>query len=232
MDRQTQKFLLNLVKQNYDEIAVNFDITRHKHPWPELLKLTECVKDGDSILDVGCGNGRLLDAINKNVIYTGVDSSKKLLEIAKNKLSHPNFQFIEGDLLELGKIPHINFNWVFCIAVLHHIPGKDLRLQALKQLKNKVAGDGRVIITVWNLWSQAKFRKLVVKYALLKMLGKNKMELGDIIFEWKEPSGRGISSRYYHSFNRYELKRLVRRAGLKLEKIYKDNYNYYLILKK
>ena len=56
MDKQTQKNLLELVKRNYGEIAADFDLTRKKDLWPELIKLSEMVKNGDRVLDVGCSN--------------------------------------------------------------------------------------------------------------------------------------------------------------------------------
>ena len=59
MNKKTQKELLDIVKQNYEEIADQFSETRKKHLWPELIELTKNIKEGSSILDVGCGNGRL-----------------------------------------------------------------------------------------------------------------------------------------------------------------------------
>ncbi|MDD5071167.1 MAG: methyltransferase domain-containing protein [Patescibacteria group bacterium] len=235
MDKQTQKNLLNLVKANYEEISGQFNQTRKKYLWPELIKLTEKIKTGDKILDVGCGNGRLLEAFkNKRIDYLGIDSSENLIEHAK-KL-HPKNKFIVGDILDLGKIPEINFDYVFSIALFHHLPGDDLRIAALRQLKNKVGEEGKIIIAVWNLWSQAKFRKLIFKFTLLKIIKKNlpagRMDFGDILFDWKSPDGKAQSRRYYHAFTKMELRKIIKKAGLKIEKLYKDKYNYYAILKK
>ena len=245
MNKQIQNNLLNIVKRNYDEIADDFSETRKKHLWPELIKLASVVKDGDKILDVGCGNGRLLNALQeKNINYTGVDNSEKLISIAnKNnwKLKIENWKFFKCSILELNKIPELNFNYVFCIAVLHHLPGKDLQINALKQLKNKITPpltkggvrkDGKIILTVWNLWSHAKFRKLILKFYLLKLIGKNKMDTGDILFDWKNKKGEIVSKRYYHGFRKRELKKIIKKAGLKIDKIYKDKYNYCAILRK
>ncbi|MDD4271310.1 MAG: class I SAM-dependent methyltransferase [Patescibacteria group bacterium] len=236
MDKQTQKNLLELVKKNYEEIAENFDITRKKQLWPELLKLAEMVKDGDRILDVGCGNGRLIEAFGeKKIEYLGVDSSEKLVETAKKNLGsrlRGHDKLAVGDILKLDKLPEKDFNYVFCIAVLHHLPGEDLRLEALKQMKNKINSNGKIIITVWNLWSRWKFIKLIFKYGWFKSAGKNQMDFGDILFDWKNNKGERISRRYYHAFTKNELKKLSVRAGFKAEKIYKDKYNYYAILTK
>jgi len=238
MDKQTQKNLLELVKRNYGEIAADFDLTRKKDLWPELIKLSEMVKNGDRVLDVGCGNGRLIEAFgDKKISYLGVDNSEKLIKLATNqrllRRSAPrNDKWVVADILELDKLPERDFDYVFCIAVLHHLPGKDLRLKALEQIKNKIKPGGKIILTVWNLWSQKKFRKLIIKYDWFKLIGKNQMAWGDILFDWKNAKGEKISRRYYHVFTGYGLKKLAGETDLKIEKLYQDRHNYYLILHK
>ncbi|MFA4834369.1 MAG: class I SAM-dependent methyltransferase [Patescibacteria group bacterium] len=235
MNKQTQKNLLGLVKSSYEEIADQFNETRKKYLWPELIELTKIIKAGDKILDVGCGNGRLLEAFKgKKIDYLGVDASENLIAHAKSL--RPKNKFLVGDILDLGKIPEMNFDYVFSIALFHHLPGNDLRIAALRQLKNKVGENGKIIIVVWNLWSQPKFRKLILKFALLKLIKKNlpagRMDFGDILFDWKNPGGEAMSRRYYHAFTKWGLKKIIKKAGLKIEKIYKDKFNYYAILKK
>lgn len=235
MDKQTEKNLLKLVKRNYEEIAADFNNTRKKELWPELIKLAGQVKGGSRVLDAGCGNGRLAASlVSKKIYYLGVDNSIELIKTARKnyKLRITNYEFKTCDILELDKIPETDFDYIFCVAVLHHLPGSESRLKALEQLKNKINNNGRIIITVWNLWAQAKFRRLILKCALLKFLGKNKLDFGDILFNWKNNRGEKISRRYYHAFTKNELKKLAVRAGLKIEKSYKDQYNYYFILKR
>lgn len=240
MDKQTQKNLSNIVKQNYEEIADDFHETRKKYLWPELVKMADEVKDGDKVLDAGCGNGRLFDALkNKKIDYLGVDSSEKLIKIAEefyqaagSTFQVLSFKFQVCDIIDLGNIPEMNYDYAFCAAVLHHLPGVDARISALKQLKNKISQDGKIIITVWNFWSQKKYRKKILKFALLKFIKKNKMDFGDILFDWKNSKGERLSKRYYHAFRKGELRRIIKAAGLRVKEIRKDEYNYYAVLKK
>ena len=160
MNKKMQNKLLNIVKKNYNEIASKFSQTRQKLIWPELTNLAQDIKDNDNILDAGCGNGRLLEIFkNKKINYLGVDSSKGLISEAQK--NWPNYNFQVGDILELDKLKQTNFDYVFCVAVLHHLPGQDLQVEALRQIKNKIKPDGKIILTVWNLWSQKKYRKLI-----------------------------------------------------------------------
>lgn len=243
MNKQTQKELLDIVKNNYQEIANHYSETRKKKLWPAIIDLADKIKDGDKILDVGCGSGKLLDAlIEKNIKYIGVDPCESLLEHARNRykgennLKLDNIKFLNNDIMSLGDIPETEFDFVFSIAVLQHIPSKDLQIKALKQLKNKIKTDGRVILSVWNMWSKSwekkKFKKKIWKFFFLRLIGKNKMDFGDIIFDWKNSEGNKVSRRYYHAFRKKELKKITKKAGFKIEKIFKDKYNFYLILKK
>ena len=234
MDKQTQKELLRIVEQNYDEIATEYNETRKKSLgklWEILIQQTKGVAQDSKVFDVGCGNGRLLEAfIGKKVDYLGIDQSEKLLSLAKER--YPKYQFKLGNILDLGQIPEYNFDYVFSIALLHHIPSKELQIKALKQLRNKIKPGGRLIVTVWNMWNQTKYRPLILRFWLLRAVGKSKMDLGDILFDWKNPKAEKVSKRYYHAFRKSELKNIAKKAGLKKIRILRDKYNYYLLANK
>lgn len=231
MNKQTEKELLNIVSRNYEEIAKDFNETRNKYLWPELIKLSRIVKDGDKVMDVGCGNARLLEAwTGRDIKYTGIDNSKNLIKLAEEKYASESCKFSVGDILKLGDYGEYDFDFVFCIAVLHHLPGKEMQIQALRQLKNKINDKGKIVLTVWNLWNQQKYEKLIYKFWLLKLIGKNKMDIGDILFDWKNSQGEIVSKRYYHAFTKRSLKKVIKKAGLKIDKCYKDKYNFYCVL--
>ncbi len=223
--------MLALVRKNYEEIAEEFGATREGLHWPELEKLTSLVKNGDSVLDAGCGSGRLLKYLkNKKIEYLGVDNSQGLLEIAQKEF--PEFKFKIADVLELDRLPEKNFDHIFSIAVLHHLPGRDAQTEALRQMKEKLKPEGEIVVSVWNLW-RTKYLTLILRSAILKMFGRNEADFGDIIFNWNK--GGKVSPRYYHAFTKRELKKIAGKAGLIIVNIYstKDNgSNFYLILKK
>lgn len=231
MDKKTEKNLLRIVKANYQAVAEAFNNTRKKEIWPEIKTLAQNIKDGERILDVGCGNGRLLESLqNKNIEYLGIDQSENLIKLAAE--NYPNYRFKVGDLLELSQTKEHNFDWVFCLAVFHHLPSTSLRVQALKQLKNKIKPEGKIIISVWNLWAQKKYRLLIWKFYFLKLLGKHKMKFGDVLFSWKNSQEQNVSQRYYHAFSRRQLKKIVKMANLKISDFYQNKYNYWLIINK
>ncbi len=234
MNKQTQKELLQTVKKNYQDISDQYNETRKKHLfplWNNLVKISKKVKENSKVLDVGCGNGRLLEAfIGKEIEYLGVDACDELLQHAKKNYPKNNFQ--KADILQLGDISDYNFDYVFSIAVIHHLPGKDLQLKAIKQLYNKTKQGGQVVFTVWNLWKHEKYGKLIWRFLFLKLIKKNKMDFGDILWDWKNSQGEIVSKRYYHAFTKRELKKLGRKAGFKKVRIFSDKFNLYVVLDK
>lgn len=234
MDKITANNLLRIVHDNYNQIAVDFDMTRKKEIWPEMLRLSDQVKNGDSVLDLGCGNGRLLEALkNKQIEYLGIDNSEELIKLAS--LNYPNNKFIVSDILNLETIKEIKdrkFNHIFCLATLQHLPSKELRLKALIGMSRYLSENGRIVLSNWNMWTQKKYRTLIFKSFLNKIIGKNQLEFGDILFPWKNSKGEIVSERYYHAFRKRELLNLVKGAGFSDVTINRDSYNYWLILKK
>ncbi|NTU98839.1 hypothetical protein HGA64_02430, partial [Candidatus Falkowbacteria bacterium] len=110
-----------------------------------------------------------------------------------------------------------------------HLPGQDLQVKGLKSLAAHLKPDGRLVVTVWALLNNKKYFKRVLKFAWLKILGKNNMDFGDIIFGW---GGQGGSQRYYHAFTKQGLNKIINKAGLKIEKMFNDGHSWYMILKK
>jgi len=233
MRKKTAEKLLNLVKNNYKTIASDFNETRKKEIWPEIRESAGALKNGDSILDVGCGNGRFLETcLGRDVNYLGVDNSPELIKAAEE--NYPRYAFKVGDILNLEEATQEKYDYIFCLAVLQHIPGRELRVRALSEMLKKLKPEGKIVISVWNLWSgvwkKKNYRWLILKDWFLYLFKRDRLDLGDLIFPWKNAHGEIISARYYHAFTRNELGNLVKRAGGKIKEVRKDNYNYWLTI--
>jgi tRNA (uracil-5-)-methyltransferase TRM9 len=211
MDRKYAEYLFKKTRDDYNRIAEDFSRTRES-PWEEIEFLfREYLKEGDKVLDLGCGNGRHFPLFKeKEANYFGLDFSEKLIEIAKNK--YPGATFQAGDALNLT-FPENFFDKVYSIATLHHIPSEELRAHFLKETKRVLKPGGILVLTVWK-FHQLKEISSLFKYTILKLFGKTKLDWKDIL----EPWGKKIE-RYYHWFSKKELKGLVQKADFKIEKI-------------
>lgn len=226
--KNKEKEILNIVKSNYNKIAKEFAVSRNKKMWPEIVKQVEKIDKGKRVLDLGCGTGRLLEElIKKDIEYTGIDNSKELLKIARNNYKKEKVVFLEDDILSLEKIKNQKFDYIFFIAVLHHLPSKKLRRKALLKIKEKMKEDSVLIISVWNMWQWKKFRKPIIKSYFFNIFKGLKPR--DLIFNW---GGKNKSSRYYFAFNKNIFIKEVKKAGFKILDFKKDKGGFYLIVKK
>ncbi len=232
MKKNVSTKIRNLVKANYNEIAADFDMSRKKYLWPEMERLSQELKEGDKILDAGCGNGRLIESfVNKKIEYLGFDNSSELISLARK--TYPDNNFLELDLFDLEKIPDNYFDYIFLIAVIIHVPGHKNRVKVLKELASKLKPGGKIIISAWDLKSLEKYKKIIFQAELRRLFTFNGLEKGDLIFPWKDGRGGNFSSdRYYHVFTEKELLLLGQKSGLKVEKIYQPDRNFWLILRK
>ena len=92
---------LPMISQNpYDRIAQRFSQTR-QHGWKDFEFFRPYLQEHISILDVGCGNGRLIDFLEPYVReYVGIDTSEGLLKEAEMRSEIRNQIPIEA-----GRVP-------------------------------------------------------------------------------------------------------------------------------
>jgi SAM-dependent methyltransferase len=76
------------------------------------------IPEGATVLDAGCGTGRLLAAL-KPSRGVGVDLSPKMVEVARH--AHPDLEFIVGDIESPGMMKQIDGK--FDIILLHDTIG-------------------------------------------------------------------------------------------------------------
>lgn len=212
MQNSTALEVIEKVKSDYDDIADQFSATRNAL-WSDILFINDYVKDGDRVLDLGCGNGRLLKLLKeKNITYTGIDISEKIIIQAQSLFTeNDKIKFLVGNALELP-FDDNEFDVVISVAFFHHIPSNELRLKTLKEVRRITSNDGVIIMTVWNLW-QKKYFKFVLKNILMKIFGKSRLDFKDALIPWKK--GKNVD-RYYHAFTLSELRKLVNGSLLKL----------------
>lgn len=210
MDKKYAQYLLNKTRNDYDLIADDFSRTRHSI-WPETKNLLDkYISKKEKILDLGCGNGRYFKYFKeKNIDYFGIDNSEKLIKIAKNKNPEANFQTADAFKLPF---PDKFFDKIISIAVLHHIPSKELRIQFIKEAKRVLKTGGILILIVWNF---KKIKKFFIYFNsfILKLFG-SKLDFGDFLKSWGDKT-----LRYYHCFSKKELNNLAKKSLLKVKEI-------------
>jgi len=207
--------ILEETKRNFDKIAEKFSESRKKS-WEIMKIFINDIKEKEKVLDIGCGNGRLYELLKeKEVEYIGIDNSEKLIEIAREKFSKP--KFIVVDALNLP-FKDEEFDHVFMIAVLPHIPSKELQLKVLKNAYRVLKKNGSLFLTCWNLFQpKLFFANLIRRFKNPKLY--QGFSLKDFLIPWQMKTGEKIQ-RFYYAFTKNELKKLLQKSGFKIEKIF------------
>ncbi|MEI7890783.1 MAG: methyltransferase domain-containing protein [bacterium] len=245
MKKDIAQKVLNETEAGYDLICIKFSQTR-KHFWRSLEFIADHVKKGDSVLDFGCGNGRLLELFEeKNVQYWGVDVSGGLIDLAKSKHPEQNISFSKIDPKKKTlAFEERFFNTVYSIAVFHHFPSKEYRQAVANDLFRVTKDGGKVVITAWYLWpvffadwriwqvKQKKYFKNILQNWKSKIKGESLLDWNDCEIDFTDNQGKKFA-RFHHAFTRRELKRLFQKAGYEIERCeIVENKNILLIGKK
>ena len=103
------------------------------------------LNSGESVLDIGCGNGFMdYNIVNQvhNVKIIGIDLNEKNIEFAHEHYNHPNLRFIEGNALE--ELPNKIFDVIILSNILEHI---EKRIEFLRKILRSIKPK-RLIIRV------------------------------------------------------------------------------------
>lgn len=234
MRDEIREHLLELNRSFYGTSAESFAESRTA-PQPGFYRiLEELPRPCPSLLDVGCGEGRLgrfLLAHNAIDSYTGVDFSDELLAIAaevtkgefyRREISRP------GALDDLGQ-----FDVVASLAVLQHIPGIDSRIRLLSSLKEKIHPGGMIILSTWQFMSSLRQRRKIRDWS---MVGLTVDDVGpdDYLLSWQRGD---FALRYVCNIDEQAMARLADAAGLNIVEQFRSdgkegNLSLYTLLKR
>jgi alkylated DNA repair protein alkB family protein 8 len=204
--------ILSDLESGYDQMADKFSGTR-KFFWRDLEFISQYVSDGDSILDYGCGNGRLLEILgDKKINYTGADISQELLNLARIK--YPERQFVKLSGQAILPFPDNFFNEVISVAVFHHFPSFYAQEMA-KELYRTTKPGGRIIITAWNLWQRRFWGQIFNP----KRIFKNNGNIKDIFIPFKDNQGK-LFDRYHHAYTKRELRNIFLDVGFEVKRCF------------
>ncbi|MBI5728964.1 MAG: class I SAM-dependent methyltransferase [Candidatus Magasanikbacteria bacterium] len=205
--------IVQKTRDDYNKIAKHFATTRSR-AWPEFDQFSALIKNGQRILDWGCGAGRLLMMLkNRPVEYFGIDQSIELLKIARrqySKLIKAGRAHFYSTAAREKKFPPGYFDLVFMIASFFHLPDETSRQKLLAKTFRELKPGGKLVMLVWNLgsdWAKEKKKEW-------KQIGEQ-----DFLIPWKNQQGEVMAERYYHHFTPEELTGLLTQTGFVVERM-------------
>ena len=209
MNPTTISRLLELNRQFYQTFALPFSATRRRLQ-PGVLRILTQISPTANLLDLGCGNGELRRELARRGYagsYTGLDFSPSLLEHARVNQA-PNCEFHLADLSNPSwdtMLAGRQFDCILAFAVLHHLPGSDLRLQIFRKVRALLIPGGRFIHSEWQFLNSPRLASRVQPWESIGLTDSD-VDPGDYLLDWRQ-GGKGL--RYVHHFSEPELEQLA-----------------------
>jgi tRNA (uracil-5-)-methyltransferase TRM9 len=213
MNGRTVARLHALNKQFYQTFGREFSSTRQRIQ-PGVRRVLDTLAGDESLLDLGCGNGELArERVCRGHAgpYVGLDFSLPLLGEARQGWEGSQATFVSADLTRPGWEKLVRqqvstaFDVVVCFAVLHHIPGADLRLAVLRKVRGLLTSGSRFIHSEWQFLNSEKLKLRLQSWQEIGIENED-VDPGDYLLDWRS-GGRGL--RYVHHFNDVELESLA-----------------------
>ncbi len=232
MNPATVKKLVDLNRLFYQTFAVQFSRTRQRLQ-PGVLRLLDTFPLEANVLDLGCGNGELARALaqrGQTGQYVGLDFSAEMLAEAgrrevewRQEASPTSFStaFLQADLADPGWMSVIqdrrdlpqSYDLILAFAVLHHLPGRNLRGEAIRKIGGCLAPGGRFIHSNWQFLNSPRLRGRIQPWEKAG-LAPGDVDPGDYLLDWRQ-GGNGL--RYVHHFSEDELRALAQENGFAIE---------------
>ena len=233
MNPETIAFLLELNRRFYHDFGRAFAATRRRVQ-PGVTSAIQRLPRAGNWLDLGCGSGELARGLAQSGYrgrYLGLDGSAELLAEAPAGLaSQPDFsaEFRQANLADpdwAAGLPSSAWEVITCFAMLHHLPGVELRARLLRQTRQLLAGDGWLAHSVWQFQHSPK---LLERRQPWERLGLSTVDVeeGDTLLDWRyalpgQPEQVGL--RYVHLFTPSELSDLAAACGFEIVAEYESD---------
>lgn len=131
----------DLNKEYWSRVPHEHILSGARYPGDELL---ERLEKGASVLDVGCGNGKVATYLHdKGYEVTGIDINKAAIE--ENQKHHPSITYVDGDVTK--KLPFASST--FAAAVVPYLFVSIIDTQTAVRVANEVA---RVVTSGGYIW--------------------------------------------------------------------------------
>lgn len=107
------------------------------------------VRDGERVLDIGCGTGALSEVVaaaTRSSEIIGIDLSSSFIEYARAHITDPRIRFDIGDALDLP-YPDASFDKSLALLVLQLIPQPE---KAASEMRRVTRPGGSVAACAWD----------------------------------------------------------------------------------
>jgi arsenite methyltransferase len=130
------------------------------------------IRAGDSVLDLGCGPGRLLSsiaALRPEARFVGADCSALMIACGRKlprEAGTGNVDLRMEDMTELATVESGSVNVVLSSMAMHHLPDTDHLQRCFAAIERVLADDGRVFVVDFGRIRSLKSVEYFVRRAI------------------------------------------------------------------
>lgn len=175
---------MNNTKEVFDKLAVNwinesYNSGEQTIATIRLEVIEELLKEikPKSLLDVGCGDGRLLSLFQDITQRIGIDYSANMVALAKKQ--NPNIDFLQADLNDINLENHLlsniqnKYQVMIMMGVVHYL---DIPSKTISSLEKIIENNGFFIISfrnkLFNLNKESKYHNSLNTQKNIKYLNE------------------------------------------------------------
>lgn len=222
MRPETADRLTALNKAFYEAQAGSFAATRRRIQ-PGIRKALTDIPTSGRWFDLGCGSGALgLEWAQQGRTgeYLGLDASQGLLDEAGRgfqALDTPDLKvhYALADLCRRDWPTGLGagaWDGGLCFAVLHHIPGVEMRRDLLGEARRLLKAGGRFYLSVWQFQHSPRLMERVQPWEAVGLTEAD-VDPGDHLLDWRAGEVKEQRLRYVHIFSSSELRALAAESG-------------------
>ncbi len=229
VDDNTIQRIIALNREFYQTFTESFSASRYRVQ-PGVKRVVKRFPNKGNILDMGCGNGNLMQVLHENNfmgMYAGLDFSENLVKESQRTYQNFNnktvfrasFSVFDLALSDWSDFPvRVDWDVICAFAVFHHIPGKERRSEIFRQIHSMLKPGSELIFSVWQPQNS---QRLVKRFLTWEQVGlrESDMEEGDTLLDWKAEQfcANTVGFRYVHIFHQDELTELAEQTGFSIK---------------
>jgi len=168
------------------------------------------IKDGDTVLDFGCGNGTLLlyGDLKGAERLVGIDISEAGIDLARERAKHMTGQYelYKGDVKTLKKLKEGSFDSVILSNIIDNLIEEDMLL-VLSEVHRLLKTNGKLMVKINDYIDETDYEKHKIKVIDNDLLDDGLLLLNKTTDAWRTILGQwfNIKKELTVNFKKFDI---------------------------
>lgn len=169
----------------------------------EFMRSYLKIQPGESLFDIGCGTGTVIEWLPEGVKYVGFDVSEQYVNEAREKYGD-RAEFVHAAVGDMPEVEEGTFDWVLALGVLHHLD--DSEAEQLFEIGHRALKPSGRLLTLDGVYDDSQSK--LARWLVSQDRGQN-IRTQEGYEALARPLFDEISSDIWHNMTRIPYTRLV-----------------------